>query len=101
MTSTTFSIAVTGIISAPAAACYQAIANYRTTHPQIVPPKYFGPLTVESGGIGAGTRLTCSLRLLGKSFPFAADVTEPEPGHLLVETIPETGAVTSFAVTPD
>lgn len=97
----TFSVNVTGVISAPPAACYEALADYRVAHPEIVPPSYFGPLVVEKGGFGAGTRITCSLQLLGKGHPFSADVTEPIPGRILVETIPESGAVTTFTVVND
>jgi hypothetical protein len=97
----TYTIAVSALIAGPPAACYRALGDYRTAHPAIVPPRYFGPIVVEAGGVGAGTRIRCSLRMMGRSIPFTADVTEPEPGRVLVETIPETGAVTRFIVIPE
>jgi hypothetical protein len=97
----TFSIAVSATISAAPASCYEALADYRVAHPKIVPPRYFGPLEVVQGGVGAGTRFTCSLKLMGMTQPFSCDVIEPVPGRVLVETIIETGAVTTFTVVDD
>lgn len=76
----TFSVAVSAVISAPASKCYEAIADYRVAHPQIVPPKYFGPIIVVQGGTGAGTRIKCTLKLMGQDHTFTSDVTEPVPG---------------------
>lgn len=97
----TFSVTVSGVISATPAACYEALADYRVAHPKIVPPRYFGPLIVESGGNGAGTRIACSLKLFGQDHAFTSDVTVPVPGRVLVETINETGGVTTFTVVGD
>jgi hypothetical protein len=41
-------------IAAAPAQVYAIIANYREGHPRIL-PKEFSGLTVEQGGIGAGT----------------------------------------------
>lgn len=97
----TTSIAVSATISAPAAACYDAIADYRTGHPHIVPPKYFGPIRVERGGVGAGTRIACSFKLFGREVPFTSEIDEPVPGRVLTETLEETGALTTFTVVDD
>ena len=97
----TYSIAVSATISASPASCYDALADYKVAHPKIVPPRYFGPLEVVHGGVGAGTRFTCSLRLMGLTQPFTCDVTEPVPGRILVETIAASGAVTTFTVVDD
>jgi hypothetical protein len=40
------------------------------------------------------------MRVLGRTRTFRATITEPEPGRMLVETIPETGMVTTFLVEP-
>ena len=93
-----YTIAVSAVITASPSACYAAIADYRVAHPQIVPPKYFGPIVVIAGGVGAGTRATCSLRLMGKTYPFTFEITEPVPGRVLVETNVGAGGVTTFTV---
>ena len=94
----TYTIAVGATISAPASACYATIADYRTGHPAIVPPKYFGPLTVETGGVGEGTKIRFTMRVLGQERVLHAAITEPVPGRVLVETDLDTGAVTTFTV---
>jgi hypothetical protein len=40
------------------------------------------------------------MQLLGRIQSFHASVTEPEPGHTLVETDRNTGAITTFTVDP-
>jgi hypothetical protein len=58
-------------------------------------------MEVEQGGVGAGTIIRFTMRLLGRAQRFRAAVTEPEPGRVLIETDLETnGAVTSFIVDP-
>ena len=91
---------MSAVITARPAQCYAALADYHVAHPKIVPPRYFGPIVVERGGVGAGTRITCSLKLLGKVHTFASEITEPVPGRVLVERLEETGAVTTFTVVP-
>ena len=97
----TYTIAVSAVITAQPSACYEALADFRVAHPKIVPPQYFGPLKVVAGGSGAGTRTTCSLRIMGQTHPFTSEITEPVPGRVMVETIVESGAVTTFTVVGD
>jgi hypothetical protein len=89
------------VISASPKACYDIIADYRQGHPRIVPPKYFGPIVVERGGVGAGTRISFSVTLLGKTVAVTSEIAEPVPGRVLTETIEETGALTTFTVVDD
>ena len=93
-------VSETARVNAPAADVYRVIADYRVGHPRIVPPRYFGPLVVERGGIGAGTEISFSMRVLGRERPVRGVVTEPEPGRVLVETYPESDTVTTFTVDP-
>ena len=86
------------VIPAPAEVCYDIIADYNEGHPSILPRPWFGPLTVESGGIGAGTRIRFEMTVLGRTRVGRAVVTEPEPGRVLVETDDEAGVVTTFTV---
>ena len=88
-------------IAAPPAVVYGIIADYHLGHPSILPPKWFGPLTVVEGGVGAGTRIRFSMKGLGPERPMEGIVAEPEPGRVLTETYPATGGVTTFVVEPD
>src|SRR5262245_23527546 len=87
-------------IPAPPDQVYAIIADYRDGHPHILPKPHFASLTVEQGGVGAGTLIRFQLQLLGRTQTFRAAVTEPVPGHVLLETDIHTGATTSFAVEP-
>lgn len=87
-------------IDAPAEKVYAVIADYRVGHPRIVPPRYFGNIEIEQGGVGAGTIIRFPMRMMGASRILRAVITEPEPGRLLVESYPESGQMTSFAIAP-
>ena len=87
-------------ISAPARTVYDLIADYHNGHPRILPKPYFLALNVEEGGYGAGTIIRFQMQLLGRIQSFHAEITEPEPGHTLVETDLNSGVVTIFTVDP-
>lgn len=86
------------LFNAPAETLYSIIADYRNSHPQILPKPYFISLEVEEGGFGAGTIVRFQMRLLGQTQSFRSLITEPEPGRVLVETDIKSGIPTSFAV---
>ena len=90
----------TRLIHAPADRIYRIIADYRNLHALILPKEYFLSLHVEKGGTGAGTIISFSMRLLGRTMDFRALITEPQPGRLLVETDLRTETPTSFQVVP-
>ncbi|HRJ44334.1 MAG: SRPBCC family protein [Caldilineaceae bacterium] len=92
-------INASAVIPAPADRVYGIIADYRDGHPHILPKPYFLSLEVVEGGVGAGTVVAFSMRLMGRVQHFRATVSEPEPGRVLVETN-DSGAVTSFVVDP-
>ena len=94
-------VSATRAIAAPPAVVYGIIADYHVGHPSILPPKWFGPLTVVDGGVGAGTRIRFSMKGMGPERPMEAIVAEPEPGRVLTESYPATGGVTTFTVEPD
>lgn len=87
-------------IRAPAPIVYSLIADYRSGHPRMLPPRYFPRLEVERGGVGAGTIIRFEVRLFGRTRPVRAEISEPRPGEELVETDLATGARTSFIVVP-
>jgi Polyketide cyclase / dehydrase and lipid transport len=88
------------LISAPVRKIYDLIADYRNGHPRILPKPYFVSLHVERGGYGAGTVINFQMRLMGRTQSFHSTITEPNPGHILVETDRNTGAVTTFTIDP-
>jgi polyketide cyclase/dehydrase/lipid transport protein len=93
-------VSATGRLNAPPRRVYDTIANYHTGHPRIL-PKQFRNLRVEKGGIGDGTVITFQVRVFGKTDTFRAEVTEPEPGRMLVEkNVAGSESVTTFIVEP-
>ena len=93
-------IAATAVIPARRDRVYSLISNYNDGHQRIL-PKQFSNLTVEQGGVGAGTVIRFQMSVFGKKQTFRAAITEPEPGRILVETNLDTnGAVTTFTVNP-
>lgn len=94
------SLSASKLISSPAQRVYELIADYRNGHPRILPKPYFVSLDVEQGGYGAGTIINFQMQLMGRIQSFHSTITEPEPGHILVETDMNTDAVTTFTVDP-
>lgn len=86
-------------IPAPADAVYALLADYRLGHPSILPCA-FSDFEVLEGGTGGGTVIRYRLNLAGQKRQATARVAEPEPGRVLAETVVDTGAVTTFTVTP-
>ncbi len=93
-------ITATAVVDAPPAVVYGIIADYRGGHPHILPPQYFTAIEVEEGGVGAGTIIRVTMRVLGSTQTFRAAVTEPEPGRVLVERDLASGTATTFTVEP-
>jgi Polyketide cyclase / dehydrase and lipid transport len=79
---------------------YDIIADYRIGHPEIAPKPYFQGIEVESGGVGAGTLITVTMRVLGTTSTMRQRVSEPVPGRVLVESNVDGTLDTTFTVTP-
>jgi hypothetical protein len=92
--------AASAVIDAPPQKVYAIIADYHNGHPRILPPKYFSGLEVQRGGVGAGTVIRFRMHAFGATRTMRGEVTEPEPGRVLVEAYPESGEVTTFTVEP-
>ena len=93
-------ISASTIIPARRERVYSLIADYVDGHPRIL-PRQFKNLTVEKGGVGAGTVIRFQMSVFGRVQTFRAMITEPEPGRILVETdLDANGAVTTFIVNP-
>ena len=87
-------------IEAPAEKIYAVLADYQKGHPAILPKAYFKELTVEQGGQGAGTVIRVHMSVYGTQRTLRMQVTEPQPGRLLVESDPQAGVTTSFKLEP-
>jgi len=93
-------ISASALVPAPAREVYAIIADYRDGHPKILPRPPFVSLEVEQGGVGAGTVIRFQMRILGRLQSSRAEISEPEPGRVLVETNDQNGPVTTFIVEP-
>ena len=87
-------------IDAPASRVYRYIADFREHHPQFLPPQ-FGPLEIETGGVGAGTVHRFTMTVGGRTTGYRVRVGEPEPGRVLIESDPSRRMVTTFTVDPE
>ena len=87
------------VIAAPADVVYRCLADYQHHHrPEGFLPPSFSDFRVERGGYGAGTVISYKTTLCGRIRAMTAEVTEPEPGRVLVES--GRGATTVFTVEP-
>ena len=96
----TYQVAESIDIGAPAATVYALLADYKVGHPSILPRRYFSAVAVTAGGQGAGTAFTVELTAYGSKFTYHMQVSEPEPGHILSEEDAAAGVVTTFTVDP-
>jgi hypothetical protein len=86
-------------LDAPADVLYHLLADYRTHHrPEGFLPPAFTDLEVLAGGVGAGTEATWNVDTGSVRRSVHALITEPAPGHTLLETAD--GLVTTFTVDP-
>ncbi|HEY8490091.1 MAG TPA: SRPBCC family protein [Dehalococcoidia bacterium] len=88
------------LIGAPAPTVCGLIADERQHHPRFLPPA-FSHLTVEQGGVGDGTVVAFDLRVGGVRRRVRACITEEQPGRVLQGIDLDSGAVTTFDVTPE
>jgi hypothetical protein len=77
---------------------YSILADYRDGHPCILPKSAFDGVEVERGGTGAGTIIRVHTKAGGMKRTMRMEVTEPDPGHILVETDLDRGIITTFTV---
>lgn len=86
-------------IPADAPVLYDLIADYEAGHPRILPRRYFGPLEVLRGGRGEGTTIRFTAKAFGGVHEHTGQITEPQPGTELKETL-ASGMVTTYRVVP-
>ena len=92
-----YKFSVSKLINASPKIVHSIIADYREAHPKILPKPPFVSLVVERGGYGAGTVARVQMKAMGKIQTFRTEVSEPDPGRVLVETN-DTGYITTFTV---
>jgi hypothetical protein len=85
------------MIDAPPTAVYAVLRDYHVGHPAILPPQFTG-IFVETGGYGAGTIGRAEMKLFGQKTSFRFEVSEPDPGRVLVEANLDGSSVTAFFV---
>lgn len=93
-------ISASAVVQAPPATVYGVLADYHEGHPGILPRPPFGALVVESGGTGAGTVFRVTTQQGLGMITYRMDVTEPEPGRLLMESDRDSDLVSTFRVEP-
>lgn len=81
---------------------YAAIADYRHSHPNILPKESLYDLQVEQGGYGAGTIIRFKMKALGTEQAFYQRVSEPDPGRVIAEQDIDSAqnVITTFTVSP-
>jgi hypothetical protein len=88
------------VIDAPPAAVYAVLRDYHVGHPAILPPQFTG-IHVETGGYGAGTIGRADMKVFGQKSSFRFEVSEPDPGRVLVEANLDGSVITAFYVEPE
>lgn len=87
-------------VDAPPDRVYAFLADYRASHPGILPKDHFLDYHVEEGGIGAGTMVRFRLKAGGRERAYRMKASEPAPGRVLREDDTGSTLVTTFTVTP-
>ena len=87
------------IISAPAEQVSQALADYETVRPRILPVQ-FSEYRIESGGHGAGTRVHWRLQATSKRVREQDVVVTEGSDGALVESDANSSMVTTWTVHP-
>jgi hypothetical protein len=96
-----FFFAAERVLDAPADVIYHCLSDYQTHHrhgPQGFLPPAFTRLDVLRGGVGVGTVIRFTSKMGGRSETRTQEVSEPEPGRVLVES--GDGESSTFTVEP-
>jgi hypothetical protein len=88
------------VIAAPPGEIYALLADYRTRHPQILPPEHFVAYAVEEGGQGAGTLLRLRVRAGGRERSYRMRISEPSRGRVLQESDELSSLTTRYTLVP-
>lgn len=88
------------VIGRPPADVYAALADYEQRHRALLPPAYHD-YAVERGGQGDGTVVRWTLYVGNHRRPYRMQVSEPQPGRLLVERDADSSMTTQWDVQPE
>src|SRR6266851_1594433 len=88
------------VIDARPEELYAVLSDYHVGHPAILPRPPFTDLVVEKGGKGAGTVILSHVKMFGRTTSYHQEVSEPEPGRVLVEKDMDTGQYSKFTLDP-
>jgi len=89
----------TQIVPASPEAVYDALADYTTVRPAILPAAY-SDYAVVTGGTGADTVISYRLSAAGRQRDYRMQVVNAETGHRLVEQDQQSSLSTTWALTP-
>lgn len=95
-----YHVEVSREINAPIQTVYRILSDYHVGHPSVLPRQYFKSLTVEEGGVGAGTVANVAMEVYGSKQSLRLTVTEPIPGRVLAEEDATAGVITRFKLEP-
>lgn len=87
------------IIDASPAEVFDALADYASRRPRILPPNYLH-YAVEKGGHGGGTVIRYLLQAGGRERPYEMHVEETLKGQILTERDKASSLVTRWSVLP-
>ncbi len=96
----TYKVVSAAKISASVEDIYRVLSDYHNQHLRILPPEHFVELKLENGGQGAGTVLSFKVKVFGNIIPFRMEVSEPEPGRVLLEKDLLSEVFTTFSLNP-
>jgi hypothetical protein len=87
------------VIEAKPAEVFDALADYASRRPRILPPNYLH-YAVEKGGHGGGTVIRYLLQAGGRERPYEMHVEETLKGQMLTERDQASSLVTRWSVLP-
>jgi uncharacterized protein YndB with AHSA1/START domain len=87
------------VIDARPEEVFQALADYQTRRPRILPPNYLD-YAVERGGQGGGTVIRYRFQAAGRERPYQMEVEETIKGKVLTERDRGSSLVTRWSVLP-
>ena len=95
------------LIHDPCDTVYNVIADYNQHHGNIIPPHLFGGIKVLKGtGVGSGTRIACTFRILGQCSSIStlvmdvSELTGPDGVRIIQEIDSRAKNITKFLVSP-
>lgn len=93
-------VSESAIIHASSDVVYRILADYHEGHQAIIPRKYLKEVTVTQGGFGAGTEFELISNIMGRTYHNTMRVTEPEIGHVLIESDTKSDMASVFTLEP-